>query len=83
MANSIAHDKNYTSTLDQVYQRASVSGCLNSGRRNLVSIERARADDAAGCSDHTYQFLHDAANRLYVAAVLHQKVDLARRVLDQ
>ena len=33
MPNSIAYTQNYTSILDAVYQRASVSGCLTSGRR--------------------------------------------------
>ena len=33
MANSIACVKNYTSVLDEVYKRASVSSCLNSPRR--------------------------------------------------
>lgn len=33
MANSIAFAQNYTGILDEVYQRASVSSCLNSGRK--------------------------------------------------
>ena len=33
MANSIAYVKNYTSVLDEVYKRASVSSCLNSPSR--------------------------------------------------
>lgn len=33
MANSIAFVKNYTTILDEVYQRAAVSHCLNSPRR--------------------------------------------------
>ncbi len=33
MANSVEFAKNYTGILDEVYQRASVSGVLNSGRR--------------------------------------------------
>lgn len=33
MANSIAYVKSYTSVLDEVYKRASVSSCLNSPRR--------------------------------------------------
>lgn len=33
MANSIAFAKNYTAIIDEVYQRAGVSGVLNSGRR--------------------------------------------------
>ena len=32
MANSIDFTRNYTSVIDEVYQRASVSGCLTSGR---------------------------------------------------
>ena len=31
MANSIEFAKNYTGILDEVYQRAAVSRCLNSG----------------------------------------------------
>ena len=33
MANSISYVKSYTSVLDEVYKRASVSSCLNSPRR--------------------------------------------------
>lgn len=33
MANSIAAVKNYTTILDEVYQRAAVSHCVNSPRR--------------------------------------------------
>lgn len=33
MANSIAFAKNYTGIIDEVYKRASVSGCLISGAR--------------------------------------------------
>ena len=33
MPNDIAYTKNYTSIIDEVYQRASVSHVLNSGRR--------------------------------------------------
>ena len=33
MANSIAFAKNYTGIIDEVYKRASVSGCLTSGAR--------------------------------------------------
>lgn len=32
MANSIDFTRNYTSVIDEVYQRASVLGCLTSGR---------------------------------------------------
>ena len=32
-SNNIAFARNYTSVIDEVYQRASVSGVLNSGRR--------------------------------------------------
>lgn len=42
MTNSIAYVKNYTSILDQVYQRASVSGCLNSGRRMVRAGRNAK-----------------------------------------
>lgn len=33
MVNSIAFVRNYTSVIDEVYQRAAVSGCLNPPRR--------------------------------------------------
>ena len=33
MANSIAYTRNYTALLDEVYQRAACSTCLNSPRR--------------------------------------------------
>lgn len=39
MANSIAFAKNYVSVIDEVYQRAGVSGVLNSDRR-IVRAER-------------------------------------------
>ena len=42
MANSIAFVKNYTSVIDEVYQRASVSGCLNSGRRMVRAGHNAK-----------------------------------------
>ena len=42
MANNIAYVKNYTSILDQVYQRASVSSCLNSGRRMVRAGRNAK-----------------------------------------
>lgn len=42
MPNSIAFAQNYTGILDEVYQRASVSGCLNSGRRLIRASQNAR-----------------------------------------
>ena len=40
MANSIEFAKNYTGILDEVYQRAAVSRCLNSGGRMVVFVNR-------------------------------------------
>ncbi|NHM15263.1 hypothetical protein GMI69_01045 [Eggerthellaceae bacterium zg-887] len=40
--NSIAFARNYTSVIDEVYQRASVSGCLNSGRRMVRAGRSAK-----------------------------------------
>lgn len=34
-SNNIAFARNYTAVIDEVYQRASVSGVLNSGRHSL------------------------------------------------
>ena len=42
MPNSIAYTKNYTSVIDEVYQRASVSGCLNSGRHMVRAGHNAK-----------------------------------------
>ena len=42
MANSIAYAKNFTDVLDEVYQRASVSGCLTSPRRMVRMGAHAR-----------------------------------------
>ena len=42
MPNSIAFAKNYTSVIDEVYQRASVSGVLNSGRRMVRAGHNAK-----------------------------------------
>ena len=42
MANSIAFVRNYTSVIDEVYQRAAVSGCLNSPRRMARAGRTAR-----------------------------------------
>ena len=41
-SNSIAFAKSYASVLDEVYQRASVSGVLNSGRRTVRAGHNAR-----------------------------------------
>ena len=42
MANSIEFAKNYTGILDEVYQRAAVSRCLNSGRRMVRAGHNAK-----------------------------------------
>lgn len=42
MANSIAFAKNYTAVIDEVYQRAAVSGCLNSPRRMVRAGRNAK-----------------------------------------
>ena len=42
MTNSIAFAKHYTSIIDEVYQEASVSRCLNSGRRMVRAGHNAR-----------------------------------------
>ena len=58
MHNSIAYTKNYTSILDAVYQRASVSGCLTSGRR-MVRFGRNAKEimipkiEVSGLGDYT------------------------------
>lgn len=41
-SNSIAFARNYTSVIDEVYQRASVSGVLNSGRRMVRAGHNAK-----------------------------------------
>lgn len=38
MANSIAFAKSYTGIIDEVYKRASVSGCLTSGARIHLNL---------------------------------------------
>ena len=40
--NNIAFARNYTSVIDEVYQRASVSGVLNSGRRMVRAGHNAK-----------------------------------------
>ena len=42
MSNSIASVQKYTAILDEVYQRASVSSCLNSGRRMVRAGRNAK-----------------------------------------
>ncbi len=42
MPNNIAFARNYTAVIDEVYQRASVSGCLNSGRRMVRADHNAK-----------------------------------------
>ena len=42
MANSIDFAKNYTDIIDGVYQRAGVSGVLNSGRRMVRAGHNAK-----------------------------------------
>jgi hypothetical protein len=41
-SNNIAFARNYTAVIDEVYQRASVSGCLNSGRRMVRAGHNAK-----------------------------------------
>lgn len=41
-SNNIAFARNYTSVIDEVYQRASVSGCLNSGRSMVRAGHNAK-----------------------------------------
>lgn len=41
-SNNIAFARNYTSVIDEVYQRASVSGCLDSGRRMVRAGHNAK-----------------------------------------
>ena len=41
-SNSIAFARNYTSVIDEVYQGASVSGVLNSGRRMVRAGRNAK-----------------------------------------
>lgn len=58
MANSIAFAKNYTGILDEVYQRASVSSCLNSGRKMVRAGRNAKEImipkiSATGLGDYT------------------------------
>ena len=47
MSNSISYTKNYTSILDAVYQSASMSGCLTSGRRMARAGRNAKFDPAS------------------------------------
>ena len=47
MANSIEFAKNYTGILDEVYQRAAVSRCLNSGGRMVRAGRNAKFDPAS------------------------------------
>ena len=42
MPNSIAFARNYTAVIDEVYQRASVSGVLNSGRSMVWAGHNAK-----------------------------------------
>ena len=42
MANSIAFAKNYTGIIDEVYQKAATSACLNSGRRIVRAGRNAK-----------------------------------------
>lgn len=42
MANDIAFASNYTGILDAVYQRSSVSRCLNSGSRIVQASRHAK-----------------------------------------
>lgn len=58
MPNSIAYVQNYTTTLDRVYQRESVSGCLTSGPRMVRAGRHAREImipkiEVSGLGDYT------------------------------
>ena len=58
MPNLIACTKNYTSILDAVYQRASVSGCLTSGHRMVRAGRNAKEImipkiEVSGLGDYT------------------------------
>lgn len=58
MANSIASTKNYTTILDEVYQRAAVSACLNSPRRMVRAGRNAKEImvpkiEVSGLGDYT------------------------------
>ena len=58
MANSIEFAKNYTGILDEVYQRAAVSRCLNSGGRMARAGRNAKEImvpkiEATGLGDYT------------------------------
>ena len=58
MANSIAYVKSYTSVLDEVYKRASVSSCLNSPRRMARAGRNAKEImvpkiEVSGLGDYT------------------------------
>ena len=58
MPNSIAYTQNYTSILDAVYQRASVSGVLTSGRRMVRAGRNAKEImipkiEVSGLGDYT------------------------------
>ena len=57
-SNNIAFARNYTSVIDEVYQRASVSGVLNSGRRMVRAGHNAKEIlipkiSATGLGDYT------------------------------
>ena len=59
MANSIAPTKNYTAVLDEVYQRAAVSTCLNSPRRMVRAGRNAKEImvpkiEVTGLGDYTH-----------------------------
>ena len=58
MANSIAYTRNYTTILDEVYQRAAVSACLNSPRRMARAGRNAKEImipkiEVSGLGDYT------------------------------
>ena len=58
MANSIEFAKNYTGILDEVYQRAAVSRCLNSGGRMVRAGRNAKEilipkNSVTGLGDYT------------------------------
>ena len=58
MPNNIAFTRNYTSVIDEVYQRAGVSGVLNSGRRMVRAGHNAKEimipkTSVTGLADYT------------------------------
>ena len=70
MANSIASTKNYTAILDEVYQRAAVSACLNSPRRMARAGRNAKEIvapkiEVAGLGDYTRNVDYETGSITY------------------